>query len=201
VVELYDTVLIPALTLAEQDRHKGAIDAAREEFLFLSIHEMIAEFSEYQAAEGSSGEGAAPSPEARIICLPAQDRADEITAAMLAQILEQKGFATLSFPFVESSPNEWLSLIEAGRGDVVCISSLPPYAFTPARAMCKQIRERFPKLKVVVCVWGFSGDTEKAKVRFERTQPDRLSTSIAEAVEHIQELVRPKKAEAAPLVA
>jgi hypothetical protein len=30
--------------------------------------------------------------------------------------------------------------------------------------------------------------------RFERTQPDRLSTSIEQAVEHIQELVRPKPA-------
>ena len=137
---------------------------------------------------------------ARILCLPAHDRADEITAAMLAQLLEQKGFATLSFPFVGPSPNEWLALIEAGRSDVVCISALPPYAFAPARAMCKQIRERFPKLKVVVCVWGFSGDTQKAKARFERTQPDRLSTSLAEAVEHVQELVRPKP-EAAPLVA
>jgi hypothetical protein len=51
-----------------------------------------------------------------------------------------------------------------------------------------------------VCVWGFSGDTQKAMSRFERTQPDRLSTSLAEALEHVQELVRPKAA-AAPLVA
>jgi len=36
--------------------------------------------------------------------------------------------------------------------------------------------------------------------RFERTQPDRLSTSLAEAVEHVQELVRPKT-EPAQLVA
>ena len=206
LVELYDSVLIPALSMAEQDRHKGAIDAAREEFLFLSINEMIAEFSEYQLADSSSEEDSAPIPDAaehlnaRILCLPAHDRADEITAAMLAQLLEQKGFAALSFPIAGSSPNEWLALIEAGRSDVVCISALPPYAFAPARAMCKQIRERFPKLKVVVCVWGFSGDTQKAKARFERTQPDRLSTSLAEAVEHVQELVRPKP-ERAPLVA
>jgi hypothetical protein len=44
LVELYDSVLIPALSMAEQDRHKGAIDAARVEFLFLRINEMIAEF-------------------------------------------------------------------------------------------------------------------------------------------------------------
>jgi len=190
LVELYDAVLIPALSMAEQDRHKGAIDAAREEFLFLSINEMIAEFAEYQ--ENSGGEDAAEPRAARVICLPAHDRADEITAAMLAQLLERQGFATVSFPFVGSSPNDWLALIEAGRSDVVCISALPPYAFAPARATCQQIRERFPKLKVVVCVWGFKGDTQKAMARFERTQPDRLSTSLEEAVEHVQELVRPK---------
>ncbi|HXB70160.1 MAG TPA: AI-2E family transporter [Candidatus Acidoferrales bacterium] len=206
LVELYDSVLIPALSMAEQDRHKGSIDAAREEFLFLSINEMIAEFSEYQPADSSTGEESEPIPDAvehpnpRVICLPAHDRADEITAAMLAQLLEQKGFATVSFPSAGASPNDWLALLETGRSDVVCISALPPYAFSPARAMCRQIRERFPKLKVVVGVWGFSGDTQKAEARFERTQPDRLSTSLAQAVEHVEELVRPKPA-AAPLVA
>ncbi len=52
---------------------------------------------------------AAGRPNARILCLPAHDRADEITAAMLAQLLEQKGFATLSFPVVGPSPNELIS--------------------------------------------------------------------------------------------
>jgi hypothetical protein len=32
LVELYDSVLIPALSMAELDRHKGALDTAREEF-------------------------------------------------------------------------------------------------------------------------------------------------------------------------
>jgi hypothetical protein len=200
LIELYDAVLIPALSMAEQDRHKGAIDAVREDFLFLSINEMIAEFSEYQVPENLSGdESGTPPPvvepvNARILCLPAHDRADEITAAMLAQLLEQKGFATLSFPIVGPSLHEVLAFIEAGRSDVVCISALPPYAFAPARAMCRQIRERFPKLKVVVCVWGFSGDTQKAITRFERTQPDCLSTSLAQAVEQVQELVGSKAA-------
>jgi predicted PurR-regulated permease PerM len=214
LVELYDSVLIPALSMAEQDRHKGAIDAVREEFLFLSINEMIAEFSEYQVADRSSIEGAAehagknstPIPEVaehpagRILCFPAHDRADEVTASMLAQLLEQKGLAALSFPIVGASLNELIELIDAGGNDVVCISALPPYAFAPALSMYKQIRERFPNLKVVVCVWGFSGDADKAKARFRGTQPDHLSTSLAEALEHVQELVRPKP-EAAPLVA
>ena len=115
LVELYDSVLIPALSMAEQDRHKGAIDTAREEFLFLSINEMIVEFSEYQAG-GSPLEDATRHPTARILCLPAHDRADEVTAAMLAQLLEQKGFPTLSLPIAGSSPGDWLASLKAGGG-------------------------------------------------------------------------------------
>jgi predicted PurR-regulated permease PerM len=196
LIELYDSVLVPALTMAEQDRHRGAIDPAREEFLFLSINEMIAESSGDRMVESSPEEDiptvadAAERPTARILCLPAHDRADEITAAMLAQILEQKGLTALAFPNAGSAPNEWLALIQAGGNDVVCISALPPYAFAPARAMCRQIRDRFPKIKVIACVWGLTGDRVKAKARFDRTQPDRLATTLAEAAEHVAELIR-----------
>jgi predicted PurR-regulated permease PerM len=191
LLDLYDAVLIPALSLAEQDRHKGAIDADREEFLFLSINEMLAEFSEYQVAAGPAkadpADGAKHSS-ARILCLPAHDRADEVTASMLAQLVEQMGFASLAFPVSGSAPTEWLTLLEVGASDVLCISALPPYAFAPARAVCKQIRERFPALKMVVCVWGFSGDADRAKARFERSPPDRLCVSLAQALATIQEL-------------
>jgi hypothetical protein len=197
--ELYDSVLIPALSLAEQDRHKGALDTAREEFLFLSINEMITELSEYELARHSSpAEGAAAESgpaerlSARIICLPANDRADEVTAAMLAQLLEQAGHAALSLPVAHASLVEMLAFLEVKQDDVICISALPPYAFPPALTMCKLIRERFPKAKLVIGVWGFSGDLEKAKARFERTQPDRLLTRLAQAVEQIPELIRPK---------
>jgi hypothetical protein len=199
LLELYDSVLIPALSLAEQDRHKGAIDTPREEFLFLCVNELITELSEYQLAHDSppaedaaAQSGPAESLNARILCLPANDRADEATAAMLAQLLEQAGHAALCLPIAHASLLENLALLQIKQDDVICISALPPYAFQPARTMCKLIRERFPKLRVVIGVWGFTGDTEKAKVRFERTQPDRLLTSLAQAVEQIQEMIRPK---------
>ncbi len=149
---------------------------------------MIAEFSEYPA----SGTKTAGHASARILCVPAHDRADELTAAMLAQLLEKQGYATLAFSIGGPDPREWLSLIDPGPDDVVCISALPPYAFAPARTMCKQIRERFPKLKLVVCVWGYTGDVQKAQARFERTPPDRLSTSLTEALRHVEQLIHPE---------
>ena len=107
LVELYDLVLIPALSMAEQDRHKGAIDAAREEFFFLSINEMVVELSEYRLADTTAIVNTGDHSNHRIVCLPAHDRADEITSAMLAQILEQKGFSTLSFPLGSSLQTVW----------------------------------------------------------------------------------------------
>jgi predicted PurR-regulated permease PerM len=197
LIELYDSVLIPALSLAEQDRHNGLIDATHEEFLFLSVNEMIAEFSESPQAlidsQGASGDAksapAAAPYDGRILFVPAHDQADEVTAAMLAQILEQEGRVALSCP-LGASPLEILTLLQPDQEDIICISALPPYAFAPTRMLCKQIRGRYPKVKLVVGVWGFKGDTEKAKARFERAEPDRLITSLAQAVVQIEALAR-----------
>ena len=60
--ELYDLVIIPALSMAEQDRHKGALEPVRRDFLFLSIKEMVVEFSEKTVA----GEGRTASPTGRV---------------------------------------------------------------------------------------------------------------------------------------
>jgi len=197
LVELYDSVLIPALCLAEQDRHKGAIDASREEFLFLTINEMIVELSEYQhEVEEKALEPVAP-VNSRVLCIPAHDRADEITAAMLAQLLGQQGLAAITFSIAGASPMEGMPLLETGRSDVICISALPPYAFAPARDLCKQIRERFPELKILVCVWGFNGDTQKALSRFDRTQPHQIATNLAGALAAVQQLTHPP---AVPLI-
>jgi len=196
-LELYDLVMIPALTLAEQDRHRGAIDATREEFLFLSVNELIAELSEFQTPPSVATAPIEAGEDRRILCVPALDQADEIAAAMLAQLVEQQGGVALSF-LAGSNFNEMIALVQPGPRDVIFISALPPYALAPARKICKQIKARFPQVNVAVGVWGFSGDTDKAKASFERTQPDQLFTSLLEALEYIRPQ-NPEPAEPEPV--
>ena len=116
--------------------------------------------------------------------MPAYDLADEITAGMLAQFLERQGDGAVSFPL---SPNvtDVLATMKPVAGDLVCISALPPYAFTPVRKLCKLIRSRFPEVSVIVGVWGFSGDEDKARASFERTPPDRFFTSFLQVGEYL----------------
>jgi hypothetical protein len=183
LVQLYDSVLIPALTMAEQDRHKGALDKTREEFLFLSVKEMLAEFSE-QTLRIEPIEHSPAAFSGRVICLPASDEADEISAAMLAQLLEQAGCAALAFP-LDSSLQHSVSLVAPDEKDVFIISALPPFAFARARTLGRQLQVRFPRTKLVIGVWGFTGDIETALQRFQPSRPDKLVTSLADAVKFV----------------
>jgi predicted PurR-regulated permease PerM len=198
LAQLYDSVLIPALTMAEHDRHKGALDPVREEFFFLSMKEMLAELPEdslksapadAEAAAESAEEPAsepdkAPKPEwpaGRVICIPANDEADEIAASMLSQLLELGGCAALSFP-VDPDILHLMQVLEPSADDIICISSLPPFAFSHARNLGRQLRARFPLTKIIVGVWGFAGDTKVALERFPHPRPEHLVTSLEQAL-------------------
>jgi predicted PurR-regulated permease PerM len=203
LLRLYDEVLVPALTLAEQDRHKGALDEARESFLFLSVSEIVSELAVYRPEEVSAkprrlksrwisteqhelpSNKAEPVPSTvRIFCLAANDQADEITSSMLAQLLERSGHGVLSLP-VGSPFEEILTNLLPEPQDVVCISALPPFAFAQARTLCQRIRIHLPQIRILAGIWGFSGDLDKAKERFGNTRPDRVVASLAQAVEQI----------------
>jgi predicted PurR-regulated permease PerM len=201
LVELYDAVMIPALTMAEQDRHKGAIEPEREEFLFLTVREMLLDASEKAmkpAAEAGeaerSVEPALAALSRRMLCLPAHDEADEIAAVMLAQLLEHHGCVAVAFPAGQSLL-EMVALAEPAAGDVLCISSVPPFAFSEARTLCRQLRVRFPRTTIMAGVWGFSGEIERALQRFEPGRPNRLATSLADAIEFLAPAARVVTAE------
>jgi predicted PurR-regulated permease PerM len=181
LANLYDMVLIPALTMAEQDRHRAALDTLREEFLFLNINELVAEFSETAtpADERLSFKG-------RILCIPAHDQADEIAAAMLAQLLEHRGCIALSFP-AGAEAEEMMEVVEPSADDLICISALQPYAFAPSRSVCRRLRSRFRRAKICVGIWGFAGDRRKALARFDRSAPDRFFVSFQQVIDFIRE--------------
>ena len=44
---------------------------------------------------------------------------------------------------------------------------------------------RFPRTRVIIGVWGFAGDTERALQRFQPSRPAKLVTSLADAVKFV----------------
>jgi hypothetical protein len=150
------------------------------------VKEMIAEFSEYMPLPPPPlANRQATSPSARVLCLPASDEADEITAAMLAQLLQAEGIPAIAFP-VGTGMYETFTLLQPQADDVICLSALPPFAFAQARIQAQQLRLKFPGCKLLIGVWGFAGDVTKALDRFEHSRPDGLTVSLTDAVDRLK---------------
>jgi hypothetical protein len=183
---LYDSVLIPALSLAEQDRHMNALDETRTKFIHHSTRELIEDLYEVSltpaANDDSPAIAAAISPPSgpRIVCIPARDEADEIVGTMLTQLLRRAGHDAQSL--LTAGVSTMLEQVEQLHADVICVSALPPFAVGQARSVCKQLRQRWPKVKIVLGLWEFPGGVAKAQERVGMNCADMIGTSLAQVV-------------------
>ncbi len=189
LASFYDSVLIPALTLAQQDRHMDALDEAREKFIFRSTRGLIEELGEGEMdlpTPSSEQDGALESgvmnaelPAMEIACVPARDEADELVAMMLAQLLQQSGFSARPIPI--GTVADMLTQVSDPDLRVVCVSALPPSAFGQARSLCRRLRTRSPKLRIILCLWN-SNDGTKVEERLGSEWADAVCTTLAEGL-------------------
>jgi len=191
LVELYDQVLLPSLSLAKQDHQKGGLDDARGNFLIMSIAELLAEYSEFKnPQETVLPSGPLPSAiEAHtrsfpVVCIAANDQSDEVSATMLAQLLERSGFNTILLPMAAVTP-EILARLAQDRNTVVCISALPPFAFSAARSACQRVREQMPRNRILVGLWRASQEADTLRSRFGAAKPTALAATLSEAVTQV----------------
>jgi predicted PurR-regulated permease PerM len=185
LIDLYDVVILPALSMAEQDRHNGALDDARAAYIVQSIGEIINLLADCCGEDPANVPTA--TPDVRLLCFPVADEADAVTAAMLSQVAERAAIPTICLPVAES-PNEAVATIaQIGHreGDILCISALPPFALLKARSLSKQLQARFPDLQTLVGLWEFTGSTSAAE-RFGKAVNTTVVTTLGDALVQIQ---------------
>jgi predicted PurR-regulated permease PerM len=192
LVELYDSVLIPALALVEHDRHQGSLDDSRCNFFFLTIGELIAELTDYQPKENPNAPPPLP-PRARrsdfaVVCISASDQADELTTHMLVQIMERADHQTLHLPS-HSVSGEILDSLSHEPNTVIFISALPPFAFSQARAICQRVRAHLPHNRIVIGLWNTPDDPEQTPdltiERFGNGRPTLIVNTLAQALRQV----------------
>ncbi len=215
LVELYDEVVLPALILSEEDRHKGALDEVHTAWLNQSATELVAELTDYKpppppepgtdavAEEASepvtaplsqplttpSDSEPAPDNASPVVCIAAGDQADEIAGTMLAQLLESNR-GHRCHAAVRSRPCRRRSWSGWPRTRTQCSAfrRIPPFAFAQARKLAQQLREGMPKNPIVVGLWGGNSDAETVRARFGNARPDAIVTTLAEALAQVQEI-------------
>ena len=181
---LYEEVLLPALGLAERDRHQGTLTPDAASFVVESVARIVAEEGSPDDAERPPD---VPPERAPSICIAAaHDGADHAAAQMLARLLPAPEFAALvlAHPLLAG---EMLDQVETEPFKAVLISALPPRAARPAEYLCKRLRQRFPEMKIVVGLWTGEDAAVQASIRLKAAGADEVVTTLGSAVERMRQ--------------
>ena len=196
LLALYDEMVVPALALAEQDRHAHTLEEQRERFIFDTIRGLVEYLEDRRKRKGEPADEVEAKPKnvvhrpAPPVCiLAARDEADHVAALVLARMLEAPEFNPQVIPYPR--PAETLEQIEAKACKVVCISAVPPHAAAHAGQLCRRLKQRFPEVKVMVALWAAEG-SDKLESRLRDAGVDVVVTRLGDAVEELRQLTAPR---------
>ncbi len=189
----YDEMLLPALLMAEQDRHRGVLAEVRQLFIFRAGRELIEELE--RRGEGETK----PTPKATTLPadenapliwgVPASDDADELVGLMVRHLLRERGLRTVVSP-VAASPAEQAEALHQEVAAAAFVSALPPSALSAAGRACRRIKASSARLPVVVGVWTRQASSEDLMDRLRHANPDAVVTKLNEAVVEIERVAR-----------
>jgi predicted PurR-regulated permease PerM len=186
LAQLYDDVVIPALTMAEQHRHQQDLTEDSEQFIYRTLRDLILDMGDREP-ETSPEEQKVPAPSSSILCVPTRDDADQIVCTMLAQLLQADGFQAISIPLERDSQLGFIA--EAAQPDIVVLSGLPPFARGRSRRVYNSLRSRYPKLRIMIGLWNYRDDPVQAAKQISRNEVSEAATTLAEAVTQVKSAV------------
>jgi predicted PurR-regulated permease PerM len=198
---IYDSVLVPALIMSEQDRVQGDLEEDNIAFIRRTTRELIDELGFRAAAEHESDPDAPETPRpkmrpVKVLCVPVRDETDELGAIMLAQLLEEAGAQANAVPVLRA--DEILAAISNETPDLVFLAGLPPFGMARAQRLYRGVHTRFSHLPVLLGIWGYTEDTARAAQKISRGDPLHISTNLAAAVEQVRTLAGTTESLAAP---
>ncbi|MDP9173147.1 MAG: AI-2E family transporter [Planctomycetota bacterium] len=213
--QLYTEILMPALQSSERDFRRGMVDDQRRDFIRQTMADQIelrrqrleiAEEKEEKASNSlTPGTAATSAPSStpaqpsfkvpkscvvNVLCLPANDKADEIAANMLVHLLEEQRYCASSVT-ADVLASEMVEAVEKFQANVVVISALPPAALSHARYLCKRLHAKATGVQMVVGLWGFKGDISKARERIFCAGNMTICNDFEEALKAIHQMVQP----------
>lgn len=171
----FDEVVIPALSLAERDRQKGALEPARERYIFESVRRIVEEL-EHEPA---------PATGAPLCIVPAHDDADHLAAMMVSRLLPAAKAVVLAPPPKAAEVAETVAQKSCGA---ILISAVPPHTAHYAGDLARRLRRQVPGVKIAVGLWGASDGGGRVKERLEKLGVDEVITTVSQAADMLRQL-------------
>jgi predicted PurR-regulated permease PerM len=199
--KLYDSVIIPALGLAEQDRLRGSLDRATVQGMAedtIGIVEYLID-EEERDSERATDADASPPPDAstdasKILCIGARNALDEAAAAMLAHLLTERGLSAATVPRDEIAGRNLMRLPRHGVA-LICLSYVNPRATQHAHRLTRRLRRHFgAQAGIMVGLWT-AEPSQEAQELLDATGADLIATSLRHAAREAQEHLAPAQPE------
>lgn len=188
--QVYDDLLVPAMTAAKRDRLRDALSEHDEQSILQAIRDIVADLGERQAAklaseatETAAAEGPARAP-TRLLGLPARDEGDRLALDMLAQLLDRAHWE-VEVLSEEMLSSELVSHASERAPAVLVIAVLPPGGLARARYLCKRLRSRFSEVKVIVGRWGLKGNEAADQEELRAAGADQIETTLVGTRAHL----------------
>ena len=186
IEEVYDTVLVPALTRTKADRAANRLTDDEHAFIVQATADILDEV----AARGHGEADAAPGPGAAhavlVLGVPALDETDELALRMLRHLLDASRRA-MEVTSPHRLASEVVALVADRMPSVVCIGALPTVSLgTHSRYLCKRLRARYPDLRIIVGRWGATEDIEEVRSLLLAAGADQVTTTLAETRHQVE---------------
>jgi predicted PurR-regulated permease PerM len=194
--QVYDDFLVPALNYAKRDRERDDLTESDEQSVLQATREILEDLGERrevvtQAEEAiraeDRGNASAPIP-LRVLACPARDEADRLALEMLRQLLDPAKWV-VEIAAVETLTADLVAQVAEQEPALVCIGALPPGGLAHTRYLCKKLRARFPKVKIVVGRWGLTGGVEANREQLQDAGADLAATTILETRSQLSSLL------------
>ncbi|GAC1451000.1 MAG: AI-2E family transporter [Isosphaeraceae bacterium] len=189
-IEVYDTILVPALSRAERDAALGNLEDQDLAFVWRVVEEIVGELEGLpeitlaSVASANQDANAPEKPSTVVLGISANDTADTVVLKMLVQILEPSGIV-LEIENEVSTPMALAERVAERSPALLVLSHLPPEGLTVARYQVRRLRARFPDLTILVGRWGAIGNTALASERLTEMGATQVALSLSDARDYI----------------
>jgi len=181
--QVYDSVVVPVLTLIEESRHAEELSSSRAEEVLLAVEELTEDVASHNKGPLE------PSPKIPklVICIPARDFADEVACQLAGHVLDL--ICTVRVLEANSSTGDVLQTIEGLHPDAICVVGIPPQSLRHIRLRCHQVRDRFPDMMVFACLLSDQCDLSNIRSRVPTEDAQHVVCSFQLMEEYLSSLL------------
>jgi predicted PurR-regulated permease PerM/GAF domain-containing protein len=185
--QVYDSVVIPVLTLIEESRHAEELTSSRAEEVLLAVEELAEDVASHIRVPEESSQ---KTPKL-IMCIPARDLADEVACQLACHVLSPT--CTVRVIAADISISDVLQTIDSFHADAICVVGIPPQSLRHIRLRCHQVRARFPEAIVFACLLSEQCDLSNIRSRVPTEDAQHVVCSLQLMEEYLTTLLYPAK--------